>query len=252
MVLNFHACIYVIVFSGRAGAQASQQTRRRGFHPSAPAFTAPSRAHHKTPEPIISDRRMNAARPSFTLHVHPLRGGIGGARHVLTRRRVVHVGPALSTPSPARSYSRCLSRTDCTAPRTANMSDQAPSLKRVHTADRSISPPPVKRRQQSTTTSTSKIRTAEAMGWQLTCPSQPKPWRTFSSHLLRSRSLRKRHRGASSRTASSSESMKPPTQCQPPRRTSLARLLFLTLYVRMRICFSHARRRSIAWTSASD
>ncbi|EOD43545.1 putative dna kinase phosphatase pnk1 protein [Neofusicoccum parvum UCRNP2] len=57
------------------------------------------------------------------------------------------------------------------------MSDQAPSLKRVHTADRSISPPPVKRRQQSTTTtkavadffkpSSQKPKPAEKTSWSV-------------------------------------------------------------------------------------
>lgn len=184
---------------------------------------------------------MNAARPSFTLHVRQI-----DATHVLTRFRVRigHVRPA-PTPTPARSFSRTLVRSPSKVLGIANMGDRALSLKRVHTEERSVSPPPVKRRQQSATTSTSEISTAEANGSHLTRASQTKPWRISLSHLPRSRSPRKRYPGSSSRTASSPESIKLPTQHQPPQQTSLEKLLFLTLYVRTPSRFSHGRRRSI-------
>lgn len=91
---------------------------------------------------------MNAARPSFTLHVRQI-----DATHVLTRFRVRigHVRPA-PTPTPARSFNRTLVRSPSKVLGIANMGDRALSLKRVHTEERSVSPPPVKRRQQSATT----------------------------------------------------------------------------------------------------
>lgn len=185
--------------------------------------------------------RMNAASSTA---LHALR--LGNTTHVLPRLRVrfCHVKPAPRS-TPPRISRPTFGHAACIAHPTANMSDQAPSLKRVHTEEGSISPPAVKRRQQSTTTSASEIRTAEVKGDRLTRATQARPWRTSSSHLPRSRSLRKGFRGPSSRTASSSESTKPPTQSQPLGQTSLAGLLFLTLYVRTPTRFSRHPPRSM-------